>query len=46
MKAERKGKMFFSCVKVIGDKAIEAIGKEAYESLRVRNADIPTFSFK
>jgi hypothetical protein len=46
MKAERKGKMFFSCVKVIGEKAIEAIGKEAYESLRVRNADIPTFSFK
>jgi hypothetical protein len=46
IKEQRKGKMFFSCVKVIGAEAIVSIGKEAYESLRIRNADIPTFSFK
>lgn len=46
MKSQKKTALFFDCVKVLTEEAVKAIGKENYNDLRIRNADIPSFSFK
>jgi len=46
MKNKKKGKLFFSCVKVIAKDTIKAIGETEYNDIRMRNEDTVSFSFK
>jgi len=46
LKANKKSKLFFSCVKVIKDALDSTVGTSVYETLKKWKKETPTFSFK